>query len=173
MHCQFSGQAIAGDSKYGDAMFNQSMRGLGLKRLFLHANSLEFKHPISEDRVCVTSSLSDDLKKSSKSAKISIMNHKYKLLIFDWDGTLSDSVSRIALIQDAAVEHELKVPTFDEAANIIGLGLKEAISQLFPEADEELVAKMTSSYSDNYRIKDAGPSDFFPFVLETLNKLEV
>lgn len=62
VHCQFSGQAIAGDSKYGDAMFNQSMRGLGLKRLFLHANSLEFKHPISEDRVCVTSSLSDDLK---------------------------------------------------------------------------------------------------------------
>ena len=101
------------------------------------------------------------------------MNHKYKLLIFDWDGTLSDSVSRIAhCIQDAAVEHELKVPTFDEAANIIGLGLKEAISQLFPEADEELVAKMTSSYSDNYRIKDAGPSDFFPFVLETLNKLK-
>ena len=101
------------------------------------------------------------------------MNHQYKLLIFDWDGTLSDSVSRIAhCIQDAAREHDLKVPTFDEAANIIGLGLKEAISQLFPEANDQLVAMITSSYSDSYRIKDAGPSEFFPHVLETLNKLK-
>jgi phosphoglycolate phosphatase len=101
------------------------------------------------------------------------MNHKYKLLIFDWDGTLSDSVSRIVhSIQAAATEHDLEVPTFDEAANIIGLGLKEAIIKLFPAADNLLVAKITASYSDSYRIKDAGPSDFFPYALDTLCKLK-
>ena len=62
VHCQFSGQPIAGDTKYGDTMFNQNMRELGLKRLFLHANSLEFKHPISGDKVAVSASLTNDLK---------------------------------------------------------------------------------------------------------------
>lgn len=101
------------------------------------------------------------------------MNHKYRLLIFDWDGTLSNSVSRIAhCIQVAAKENGQNVPTFDEAANIIGLGLNEAVSQLFPEADMQLVAKITASYSAYYRVKDAGPSDFFPFVIDTLKQLK-
>lgn len=62
VHCQFSGQAIAGDPKYGDAIFNQNMRGLGLKRLFLHANSLEFIHPISGEKIYVDAPLAIDLK---------------------------------------------------------------------------------------------------------------
>ncbi|MDG1693328.1 MAG: 23S rRNA pseudouridine(955/2504/2580) synthase RluC [Porticoccaceae bacterium] len=62
VHCQFSGQAIAGDSKYGDSLFNQDMRALGLKRLFLHANALEFKHPVSGVRISVDAPLSNDLK---------------------------------------------------------------------------------------------------------------
>ena len=62
VHCQFSGQSIAGDPKYGDPMFDQYMRGLGLKRLFLHASSLQFNHPISGDRVEVNAPLSNDLK---------------------------------------------------------------------------------------------------------------
>ena len=45
------------------------------------------------------------------------MMGKYKLLIFDWDGTLCDSVSRIAhCIQEAARLNDLRVPTFGEAA---------------------------------------------------------
>lgn len=62
VHCQFSGQAIAGDPKYGDAVFNQNMRELGLKRLFLHANSLAFIHPISGERLSVDAPLATDLK---------------------------------------------------------------------------------------------------------------
>lgn len=62
VHCQFSGHAIAGDPKYGDSIFNQNMRGLGLKRLFLHANSLEFKHPISSEKISITACLPNDLK---------------------------------------------------------------------------------------------------------------
>jgi len=100
------------------------------------------------------------------------MNSKFKLLIFDWDGTLSDSVSRIvACIQRAAAENNLPIPSFDRAANIIGLGLGEAIAQLFPEADELLVTQMTKSYSAHYRSKDAGPGEFFPNVLATLSQL--
>jgi 23S rRNA pseudouridine955/2504/2580 synthase len=38
------------------------MRELGLKRLFLHANALEFKHPVSGERISVEAPLSKDLK---------------------------------------------------------------------------------------------------------------
>jgi len=63
VHCQFSGQPIAGDEKYGDKEFNDSMRGLGCRRLFLHAKSLRFKHPLSDQWVVVDAPLPDDLGK--------------------------------------------------------------------------------------------------------------
>ena len=63
VHCQFSGQPIAGDEKYGDKEFNDLMRGLGCRRLFLHAKSLRFKHPLSDQWVVVDAPLPDDLGK--------------------------------------------------------------------------------------------------------------
>ena len=44
VHCQAQGHEIAGDDKYGDAEFNRSMRQLKIKRLMLHAASLELPH---------------------------------------------------------------------------------------------------------------------------------
>jgi len=41
VHASHIQHPIAGDSKYGDREFNQKMRKLGLKRLFLHASSLK------------------------------------------------------------------------------------------------------------------------------------
>ena len=66
-----------------------------------------------------------------------------KLIIFDWDGTVSDSVARISTcIQLAAKDHDLPVPDFNAAKEIIGLGLQEAIAQLFPQAPTEMVAAL-------------------------------
>ena len=43
VHAQHIGHAIAGDDKYGDADVNKRLRDqIGLKRLFLHASTLEF-----------------------------------------------------------------------------------------------------------------------------------
>ncbi len=40
------GHPVAGDRVYGDFQFNRELRaGIGLKRLFLHAWKLEFRHP--------------------------------------------------------------------------------------------------------------------------------
>lgn len=47
VHCQYAGHAIAGDSKYGDDEFSDSIRALGSKRLFLHAYYL--KIPLDAD----------------------------------------------------------------------------------------------------------------------------
>ncbi|MCW8900203.1 MAG: 23S rRNA pseudouridine(955/2504/2580) synthase RluC [Gammaproteobacteria bacterium] len=45
VHAQHLGFPIAGDEKYGDDEFTQQMKGMGLKRLFLHAYSLKFHLP--------------------------------------------------------------------------------------------------------------------------------
>lgn len=41
VHCQSQQHEIAGDMKYGDRKFNQSMKALGSRRLLLHAAQLE------------------------------------------------------------------------------------------------------------------------------------
>lgn len=42
VHAQYRGHPIAGDEKYGDKEFNKQMREKGVKRLFLHAQRMEF-----------------------------------------------------------------------------------------------------------------------------------
>jgi len=62
VHCQYSGMPIVGDDKYGDIFFNKTMAELGLKRMFLHATKLRFKHPQQEFFIDVTAPLPTDLK---------------------------------------------------------------------------------------------------------------
>ena len=45
VHAAHAGHPVAGDEKYGDAAFNEAMRDLGLRRMFLHAHSLSFSWP--------------------------------------------------------------------------------------------------------------------------------
>jgi 23S rRNA pseudouridine955/2504/2580 synthase len=45
VHALHAGHPVAGDEKYGDAAFNTTLRGLGLKRMFLHAHSLAMPWP--------------------------------------------------------------------------------------------------------------------------------
>jgi len=47
VHCQFAGHSIAGDEKYTDEGDNKRLKAMGLRRLFLHAESLEFALPES------------------------------------------------------------------------------------------------------------------------------
>ena len=95
-----------------------------------------------------------------------------KLIIFDWDGTLCDSVARIAsCIQLAAAENQMEVPSKQAAADIIGLGLPEATKRLFPGIEEEPAAIFTASYSAQFRAQDSVPCQFFDGVYVTLAQL--
>ena len=61
------------------------------------------------------------------------MKKPYELLIFDWDGTLADSIGRIVEAMNAAAERAGEAPSCDEAVKgIIGLALGEAIHTLYP-----------------------------------------
>ena len=96
-----------------------------------------------------------------------------KLVIFDWDGTISDSVARIvSSMQRAAVDLDMAVPSYLEVQEIIGLGLTEAAFRLFPQATREQVFQLQTSYSQHYRAEDSAPCAFFPGVEETLQQLK-
>ncbi len=49
VHLAHLGTPILGDGKYGDEQANRQMRERGLKRLFLHAESLRFRWPDEEE----------------------------------------------------------------------------------------------------------------------------
>jgi len=42
VHCQSEGHPLIGDDKYGDRQRDKALRGLGIRRLMLHARALEF-----------------------------------------------------------------------------------------------------------------------------------
>lgn len=61
VHAQQEGYPVAGDKLYGDKESNLDLRKLGLRRQFLHAESLFFDHPNSGTPMTIQSSLPDDL----------------------------------------------------------------------------------------------------------------
>jgi len=61
VHAASIGHPVAGDDKYGDRNFNRSMKNTGLKRMFLHAESLTLKLPYSGVVMTISAPLPDDL----------------------------------------------------------------------------------------------------------------
>ena len=61
VHAQYRNHQLACDEKYGDKEFNKQIRSLGLKRLFLHAKSIEFVLPTTGEHIKITSNLDTDL----------------------------------------------------------------------------------------------------------------
>jgi len=62
VHASSLGMPVAGDPRYGDRGFNAELRaGHGLARLFLHAVSLRFVHPVRGEPVTVRAPLPAEL----------------------------------------------------------------------------------------------------------------
>lgn len=95
---------------------------------------------------------------------------KYELLIFDWDGTLVDSIGRIVeSISTAASLCDLPVLDGDTIKGIIGLGLPEAIAVLYPHInDVKLIETFRRAYADHYLSLEIDPSPLFPGVAQSL-----
>jgi 23S rRNA pseudouridine955/2504/2580 synthase len=64
VHCLHAGHPIAGDDKYGDKSFNESIHNMGIDRLFLHAHSLQFSHPENDVSASYTAPLEHKLNRS-------------------------------------------------------------------------------------------------------------
>ena len=95
------------------------------------------------------------------------------LFIFDWDGTLIDSKAKITnSMHLATADMGWEVLTDSAVHNIIGLGLPEALSQLFPTTTEVERGKLRERYAEHFiRLDQEKASEFFPQVMETLGSL--
>lgn len=95
------------------------------------------------------------------------------LFIFDWDGTLSDSKAKITKAMQLAALDMNWVPLEDHYIhNIIGLGLPEAIQRLYPDVALVDRQALRDAYARHFLLLDeARPSDFFPGVIDTLERL--
>lgn len=61
VHAAWLGFPLVGDERYGDADQNKLFRKRGYRRLFLHAEQLRFKHPVSGDLMHFQAPLPDPL----------------------------------------------------------------------------------------------------------------
>ena len=61
VHAAYAGHPVAGDEKYGNKAGNEALKEFGLKRMFLHAQSLEFIHPGTGQVFHISAPLSDEL----------------------------------------------------------------------------------------------------------------
>jgi 23S rRNA pseudouridine955/2504/2580 synthase len=57
VHAASIGHPIAGDDRYGDREFNAACAALGLRRMFLHAQLIEFVWPETQLEFCVSAPL--------------------------------------------------------------------------------------------------------------------
>ncbi|MCL1048885.1 HAD-IA family hydrolase [Shewanella abyssi] len=86
----------------------------------------------------------------------------YELVIFDWDGTLMDSVSKIVTcMQQMAGALSLVKPSENAIRDIIGLSMDEALKTLYPKLGQGQFEPMIASYKDHYLTLNTTPSPLF------------
>lgn len=99
-------------------------------------------------------------------------NMSLQLVIFDWDGTIMDSVPKIVMsMQRAAKRENLVVPNEQAVKDIIGLSLATAIEQLFPLINQAQIDSLVIAYKAEYEILDKTPSALFDGILDVFEAL--
>jgi len=100
------------------------------------------------------------------------MKNRFELLIFDWDGTLVDSIQWIVeSLHFAARDQGLPVPSDRLARSVIGLSLDRAMGALFPDARESDIERLMASYQHYYNSKPLGRDALFAGVPAMLDSL--
>ena len=94
------------------------------------------------------------------------------MIIFDWDGTLINSIDWITnCLQHAAEQYDFPIPETQAAKDVIGLSINKAMQTLFPEVDKQTQEQLVACYSQKYLSKQITPDDLFPGVYGMLVQL--
>lgn len=97
---------------------------------------------------------------------------RFGLLVFDWDGTLSDSIPLIAWsLQAACRDIGVEIPDAAAARQVIGLGLDDALSRVVPNVPASRHSELVARYRDHFIARDEAISlfDGVPAMLAELN----
>ncbi len=101
------------------------------------------------------------------------MKKKFDLIVFDWDGTLINTIDWIVYcLQVAGEKHGCIKPEPQTAKDVIGLCIDNAVTTLYPSAGAETQKRIVESYSQTYFSKQLSQKDFFPGVYEMLLQLK-
>ncbi|WP_027149223.1 HAD family hydrolase [Methylobacter tundripaludum] len=101
------------------------------------------------------------------------MKNKFDLIIFDWDGTLIDSIDWIVhCLQTAGKQCGRDIPEPQAAKDVIGLSITNACAKLFPGVDQETLTQLTDCYQQTYLSRQLDRGDLFPGVYDMLVELK-
>jgi phosphoglycolate phosphatase len=96
---------------------------------------------------------------------------QFDLIAFDWDGTLFDSTALIVkCIQAAVRDVGGTVPSDQDAAYVIGLGLMQALAHAAPDVPRERYAQLGERYKHHYE-REQNRISLFEGVLPMLESL--
>ncbi|OED41623.1 hypothetical protein ACH42_13395 [Endozoicomonas sp. (ex Bugula neritina AB1)] len=101
------------------------------------------------------------------------LQRRYSLVIFDWDGTVVNSVPQIVgALKQAAIT--LKWPVLDDDAykGVIGLSLTPAVQSLYPHFNECEVSEYIQEYRTCFRVLDQCPPKPFDGAVSGLKILK-
>ncbi len=86
----------------------------------------------------------------------------FRLLVFDWDGTLADSEQRIVAAARTAIE-SLGLPerSHEQIRAIIGLAMREACQALFPSMPHDQESRFIACYREYYLRNTGTPVPLF------------
>lgn len=97
---------------------------------------------------------------------------KYRLVVFDWDGTLIDSAGTIVqCIQDAARDLGIEVPPAERARHVIGLGLHDSLRHAVPGLPVERYREFADQYRKHFLVRQDAML-LFPGVRVLLEELK-
>ena len=95
---------------------------------------------------------------------------KYRLIVFDWDGTIIDSAATIAeCIRDSAREMGFPVPSVEQASHVIGLGLHDSLRLAVPELQTQQYPEFAASYRRHFLAREDSMG-LFPGMEELLSQ---
>lgn len=96
---------------------------------------------------------------------------RYRMVVFDWDGTLVDSTAAITeAIQEAASDLGLARPSREQASHVIGLGLVDALRLATPDLTPERTPAFIDRYRHHFLARDVDVRPF-PGIPELLDEL--
>jgi phosphoglycolate phosphatase len=82
---------------------------------------------------------------------MSLSENTFRLLVFDWDGTLMDSIGSIVACTRATLD-DLGLPPMPDATirGTIGLGLRETLDVLCPGSGEDMYERVLDCYRKHW-----------------------